>query len=69
MPQKKQNEEALTKKVARMLKMIYYGKKYHAKIVKPKPVVKSTARTKAITKNLRSAGLTQKEINRLRGIK
>ncbi len=28
---KRRDEEALTKKVARMLKMVYYGEKYHKK--------------------------------------
>lgn len=68
MPQKKRNEEALIKKVARKLREIYYGPKTYLP-KKPKPTVKSTVRTKDITKSLRSAGLTQKEIDRLRGKK
>lgn len=66
---KKKKEEALIQKVKRKLQQIYYGKEYYSKIVKPKSVVKSTVRTKAITRGLKVAGLTQKEINRLRGIK
>lgn len=70
MPQKKRNEEALIKKVARKLREIYYGPKtYLPKKPKPKPAEKTTVRTKTITKGLRSAGLTQKEIDRLRGKK
>lgn len=65
---KKQREEALIKKVARKLREIYYGPKTYLP-KKRKPTVKPTVRTKDITKSLRSAGLTQEEINRLRGKK
>jgi len=66
---KKKKEEALVKKVGRALKMVFYGEKYHSKVMKRKLAGKPTVRTKDVTVGLRSAGLTQKEIDRLRGKK
>jgi len=62
---KRYDEEGLFKKVRRRLYELYHGPKAY---IRKKPIV--TARTKAITKRgLKPAGLTKKEIARLRGKK
>jgi len=57
------DEERLLKKVKRKLYELYYGPKAYTRKKLP-----TTLRTRAIeTKGLKPAGLTEKEITRLRG--
>lgn len=61
---KKKKRETLLKRLARLMKMIALGKHYK---MPRKPRGLETVRTKAITKRLRDAGLTEEEIARLKG--
>lgn len=70
----KKKKESKIKRLARLMKMIALGKRYKMpKKAKPRPPEKAkprkleTVRTKAVTKQLRVAGLTEKEIARLKG--
>lgn len=59
------DEEGLLKKVRRKLHELYYGPKAYAR---KKPI--TTVRTRVLTeKGLKPAGLTKKELARLRGKK
>lgn len=69
----KRKEESLIQKVGRKLRELYYGPETYLpkrRIKKLKRRARQTARTKAtIKKGLKPAGLTEKEIARLRGKK
>jgi len=61
---KKKKRETLLKRLARLMKMIALGKRY--KMPRKPRRERETVRTKAVTKRLRDAGLTEKEIARLK---
>ena len=61
----KKKKESRIKRLARLAKMAALGKHYKVpKKTKPKP---ETVRTKAVTKRLRAAGLTEAEMRRFKG--
>jgi len=62
----KKKKESRLKRLARLAKMAALGKHYKVP-KKAKPKKPETIRTKAVTKRLRSAGLTEAEMRRLKG--
>jgi len=65
-PKAKKKKESRLKRLARLTKMAVLGK--HYKVPKEaRPRKPETVRTKAVTKRLRVAGLTEAEMRRLKG--
>ena len=68
--QKKVKERTLLEKVGRRLKAIFYGKKTKpSKLPLVKKAVKPSLATQRVQRRLRTAGVTEKEIRKLRGKK
>lgn len=70
MPDNKKKKESAIKRLARLTKMAALGKHYKSEWQRKREKQKKpfeTVRTKATSRELRKAGLTEDELNRLKG--
>ena len=66
---KKEKGESLLSKTKRRMKELFYGERTYLPGHKKQKPTKQTVRTAKTVRGLRAAGLTEAEINRLRGKK